>query len=139
MSATELSADAASLLLQIKNSTRSMIRSLVGTVNWQAPELWVPHPRYNEKVDVYSVGLVFWETLQWHQPVKRYPFEGLNEHVSQDETCFCGQAADGELFPGYLRPSRAQEDPTLDSVHAPGLGRRSSRPRLGDVGSGSSF
>ena len=58
-----------------------MIRSLVGTVNWQAPELWVPHPRYNEKVDVYSVGLVFWETLQWHQPVKRYPFEGLNEHV----------------------------------------------------------
>ena len=67
--------------LQIKNSTRSMIRSLVGTVNWQAPELWVAHPKYNEKVDVYSVGLVFWEVLQWHQPVKRYPFEGLNEHV----------------------------------------------------------
>jgi serine/threonine protein kinase len=68
-------------LARVKTSTRSMIRSLVGTVNWQAPELWVPHPRYNEKVDVYSVGLVFWEVLQWHQPVKRYPFEGLNEHV----------------------------------------------------------
>jgi len=68
-------------LARIKTSTKSMMRSLVGTVNWQAPELWSPHPRYNEKVDVYSVGLVFWEILQWHQPVKRYPFEGQNEHV----------------------------------------------------------
>ncbi|KAK4703617.1 hypothetical protein P7C70_g2599, partial [Phenoliferia sp. Uapishka_3] len=71
-------------LARVKTSTRSMIRSLVGTVNWQAPELWVPHPRYNEKVDVYSVGLVFWEILQWHQPVKRYPFEGMNEHAIYD-------------------------------------------------------
>lgn len=68
-------------LARIKNSTKSMIRSLVGTVNWQAPELWHPHPRYNEKVDVYSVALVYWEVLQWHQPVKRYPFEGQNEHA----------------------------------------------------------
>ncbi|BGP13780.1 hypothetical protein JCM10213_006388 [Rhodosporidiobolus nylandii] len=68
-------------LARIKTSTKSMIRSLVGTVNWQAPELWHPHPRYNEKVDVYSVGLVFWEILQWHQAVKRYPFEGQNEHA----------------------------------------------------------
>ncbi|GAA5885234.1 hypothetical protein JCM6882_009531 [Rhodosporidiobolus microsporus] len=68
-------------LARIKTSTKSMIRSLVGTVNWQAPELWSPHPRYNEKVDVYSVGLVFWEILQWHQAVKRYPFEGQNEHA----------------------------------------------------------
>ncbi|KAK4058855.1 hypothetical protein OIO90_000301 [Microbotryomycetes sp. JL221] len=72
-------------LAKIKNSKRTMIRSLVGTVNWQAPELWVPHPRYNEKVDVYSVGLVFWEALQWHQAVKRYPFEGLNEHAIYDQ------------------------------------------------------
>ncbi|GAA5922664.1 hypothetical protein JCM3775_005807 [Rhodotorula graminis] len=68
-------------LARIKTSTKSMMRSLVGTVNWQAPELWSPHPRYNEKVDVYSVGLVFWEILQWRQPVKRYPFEGQNEHA----------------------------------------------------------
>jgi len=68
-------------LARIKNSTRSMVKSLVGTVNWQAPELWVAHPRYNEKVDVYSAGLVLWEMLQWHQPVKRYPFEGQNEHA----------------------------------------------------------
>lgn len=88
-------------LARIKNSTRSMIRSLVGTVNWQAPELWVPHPRYvrplrpwsspatltatpqNEKVDNYSAGMVYWEVLQWHQQVKRYPFEGSSQSPSQ--------------------------------------------------------
>ncbi|CEQ39807.1 SPOSA6832_01381 [Sporobolomyces salmonicolor] len=83
-------------LARIKTSTKSMIRSLVGTVNWQAPELWHPHPRYNEKVDVYSVGLVFWEMLQWHQAVKRYPFEGMNEH-----------AIYGDVGQRQLRPSTA--------------------------------
>ena len=68
-------------LARVRNSTRSLIKSLVGTVNWQAPELWVPHPRYNEKADVYSAGLVFWECLQWHLKQKRYPFEGMNEHA----------------------------------------------------------
>ena len=28
-------------LARVKTSTKSVIRSLVGTVNWQAPELWV--------------------------------------------------------------------------------------------------
>lgn len=40
-----------------------MIRSLVGTVNWQAPELWHPHPRYDYKVDVFSAGMVYWEMM----------------------------------------------------------------------------
>ena len=57
-----------------------MIRSLVGTVNWQAVELWSPKPQYNEKVDVWSAAMTFWEALQWHQTEKRYPFQGLNEH-----------------------------------------------------------
>lgn len=72
-------------LARVKNSTRSMIKSLVGTVNWQAPELWVPHPRYNEKIDVYSCAMVFWECLQWHLPTKRYPFEGMNEFAIYQE------------------------------------------------------
>lgn len=50
-------------LARVKNSTRSMIRSLVGTVNWQAPELWSPKPQYDYKVDVFSAALVFWEML----------------------------------------------------------------------------
>ena len=32
-------------LARVKKSKQSVVRSLVGTVNWQAPELWVPHPR----------------------------------------------------------------------------------------------
>jgi serine/threonine protein kinase len=62
-------------LAKVKQSTRSMMRSLVGTVNWQAPELWSPHPKYNHKVDVFSCGMVFWEILQWHLPNKKFPWE----------------------------------------------------------------
>lgn len=65
---------------RVKRSARAMVRSLVGTVNWQAVELWVPKPNYNEKVDVWSAAMTFWEALQWHQPEKRYPFQGMNEH-----------------------------------------------------------
>ena len=64
-------------LAKVKQSTRSMVRSLVGTVNWQAPELWHAHPKYNHKVDVFSCAMVYWEMLQWHQPKahRKYPWE----------------------------------------------------------------
>ncbi|KAI9458286.1 hypothetical protein F5148DRAFT_983809 [Russula earlei] len=68
-------------LAKVKQSTRSMVRSLVGTVNWQAPELWHAHPKYNYKVDVFAGGAVYWEMLQWHLPNKKYPWEGMNEHA----------------------------------------------------------
>uniref|UniRef100_V5ET33 Protein kinase n=2 Tax=Kalmanozyma brasiliensis (strain GHG001) TaxID=1365824 RepID=V5ET33_KALBG len=72
-------------LARVKNTSRSMMRSLVGTVNWQAVELWTPKPHYNEKVDVWSAAMTFWEALQWHQPEKKYPFQGMNEHqIYQD-------------------------------------------------------
>ncbi|KAN0064757.1 hypothetical protein ACQY0O_001814 [Thecaphora frezii] len=72
-------------LAKVKNTQRSMMRSLVGTVNWQAAELWTPKPHYNEKVDVWSAAMTFWEVLQWHQPEKKYPFQGMNEHqIYQD-------------------------------------------------------
>lgn len=67
-------------LARVRRSARAMIRSLVGTVNWQAVELWSARPQYNEKADVWSAAMTFWETLQWHQPEKRYPFQGMNEH-----------------------------------------------------------
>lgn len=71
-------------LAKVKQSTRSMVRSLVGTVNWQAPELWHAHPKYNHKVDVFSCAMVFWEMLQWHLPNKKFPWEGMNEHAIYD-------------------------------------------------------
>ncbi|OBZ65718.1 Mitogen-activated protein kinase kinase kinase 12 [Grifola frondosa] len=72
-------------LAKVKQSTRSMVRSLVGTVNWQAPELWHAHPKYNHKVDVFSCAMVFWEILQWHLPNKKFPWRlGMNEHAIYD-------------------------------------------------------
>jgi serine/threonine protein kinase len=62
-------------LAKVKQSTRSMVRSLVGTVNWQAPELWHAHPKYNYKVDVFSCAMVYWEMLQWHILNKKFPWE----------------------------------------------------------------
>ncbi|KAI0345412.1 hypothetical protein BDW22DRAFT_1354345 [Trametopsis cervina] len=71
-------------LAKVKQSTRSMVRSLVGTVNWQAPELWHAHPKYNHKVDVFSCAMVYWEMLQWHLHNKKFPWEGMNEHAIYD-------------------------------------------------------
>ncbi|ORY26231.1 hypothetical protein BCR39DRAFT_541526 [Naematelia encephala] len=72
-------------LARVKTSTRSMIRSLVGTVNWQAPELWHPQPRYDYKVDVFSAACVYWEMLAgWGVGDKKYPWEGHNEHYIYD-------------------------------------------------------
>lgn len=67
-------------LARVRHDKRRMIRSVVGTVNWQAMELWSPKPQYNEKVDVWSSGMTFWEILQWPHKDKRYPFQNLNEH-----------------------------------------------------------
>lgn len=72
-------------LARVKSTTRSVIRSLVGTVNWQAPELWHPKPRYDYKVDVFSCAMVFWEMLNgWANEKKTYPWEGRNEHWIYD-------------------------------------------------------
>lgn len=111
-------------LARIKNSTRSMVKSLVGTVNWQAPELWVAHPRYNEKVDVYSAGLVLWEMLQWHQPVKRYPFEGQNEHAIYQDV---GQR---QLRPATAGMRRQWGDEILNLVEKLWAQNPADRPRM---------
>ncbi|KAJ9120063.1 hypothetical protein QFC22_002960 [Naganishia vaughanmartiniae] len=67
-------------LARVKTSTRSVIRSLVGTINWQAPELWHPKPRYDYKVDVFSCAMVYWEMLSgWASDKKEYPWIDRNQ------------------------------------------------------------
>src|SRR5258707_6302287 len=84
-------------LAKVKQSTRSMVRCQVGTVNWQSPELWHAHPKYNHKVDVYACAMVFWEMLQWHVPNKKYPWEvsvlhvrwtDIDRLVGHERTCY---------------------------------------------------
>ncbi|CAO1616005.1 unnamed protein product [Jaminaea pallidilutea] len=72
-------------LARVKRSQRSKMHSVVGTVNWQAVELWCAEPQYNEKVDVWSAAMTFWETMQWHEEYKSYPFEGSNEFKIYEE------------------------------------------------------
>ncbi|TIB72958.1 hypothetical protein E3Q23_03165 [Wallemia mellicola] len=52
-------------LARVKQSTRSMIQSLVGTVNWQAPELWSAKPSYTSSVDISNyhaqVAAALWD------------------------------------------------------------------------------
>lgn len=72
-------------LARVKKSQRSKMHSVVGTVNWQAVELWCAMPQYNEKVDVWSAAMTFWEVLQWHEEYQSYPFEGMNEFMIYEE------------------------------------------------------
>lgn len=72
-------------LARVKKSQRSKMHSVVGTVNWQAVELWCAMPQYNEKVDVWSTAMTFWEVLQWHEEYQSYPFEGMNEFMIYEE------------------------------------------------------
>jgi serine/threonine protein kinase len=58
------------------NAYHFRMHTVVGTINWQAPEMWVEQPTYTEKVDVYSCGLIFWEVLMW---AKTYPFADLSD------------------------------------------------------------
>ncbi|KAI3646076.1 hypothetical protein MP228_009004 [Amoeboaphelidium protococcarum] len=59
-----------------KNMRGLLMHSVVGTINWQAPEMWQNDPQYDEKVDVYSCGLIFWEIMTWAQD---YPFNEMSD------------------------------------------------------------
>lgn len=114
-------------LARVKNTTISKVRSVVGTVHWQAPELWSPKPRYSEKVDVYSCAMVFWEVLQWHQAVKRYPFEGMNDHAIYEAV---GQR---NLRPSTASLSRTWGLEIMDVVTAMWNGDPNARPPMSQV------
>lgn len=58
-------------LAKVRSKARAMMHSVVGTINWQAPEMWCENATYTEKVDVYSCGLIFWEVLMWSN---KYPY-----------------------------------------------------------------
>lgn len=41
---------------------------LIGTPHWMAPEVFMSIPTYNEKVDVFSYGILLWELLTSDMP-----------------------------------------------------------------------
>lgn len=56
---------------------RVYLQKCVGTLRWRAPELQ-SGSRYNEKVDVFSYGMVLYEVI-----LRKTPFQGMERHVAQ--------------------------------------------------------
>ena len=68
--------------------SEEMLNTNCGTPIYMAPEIWMGLP-YDEKVDIWSLGVVMYYLLSGH-----HPFEGDNESLIEN-------IRDGELkFPG---------------------------------------
>ena len=52
-------------LSRVQDSTQTM--TICGSPLWTAPEMLMSK-RYDEKVDVYSLGVILWELHQWDEP-----------------------------------------------------------------------
>ena len=121
-------------LARVKHSTRSMIRSLVGTVNWQAPELWHPEPQYDYKVDVFSAGVVYWEMLAG------WVGEKVSVHV--DARCEVELRLTIEIPVGgaqralHIRCGREEAPPPVGSWPRGGVGGRARTPHRTHVAPG---
>lgn len=49
-------------------SAQQPMTGLIGTAHWMAPEVLMSTPTYDDKVDVYSFGIIFWELLTGKVP-----------------------------------------------------------------------
>jgi len=64
-------------LSKVRKKVKARMHTVVGTINWQAPEIWQNNPQYTEKIDVYACGLIFWEVLQWG---KTFPYAEMTDY-----------------------------------------------------------
>ena len=59
----------------IRMKTKDPMTGLVGTSHWMAPEVLMSSPYYDEKIDIYSFGILMWELLTGERP---YEKDGLD-------------------------------------------------------------
>lgn len=91
--------------------------------------------------------MVYWEMLQWHQPVKRYPFEGqspsLLPHLNRghglmcvacptDEHAIYHDAGQRQLRPATAGMRRQWGDDILDLIEKLWAQSPQDRPKMGD-------
>ncbi|KAH0791057.1 TKL family protein kinase [Histomonas meleagridis] len=57
---------------------------LVGTTLWMAPEVVLSNPFYDEKVDVYSFGILLWELLTGKRPYEGEDISSISVQVVED-------------------------------------------------------
>lgn len=75
-------------------STQAMT-GLVGTTRWMAPEVIVGEKIYNEKIDIYSLGIILWELIdgklpfaeiRWNHTIEKVILQGKRP-VIPAESC----------------------------------------------------
>ena len=55
-------------MVKTRSSSSQPMTGLIGTAHWMAPEVLMSKPIYDEKVDVYSFGIILWELLTGQVP-----------------------------------------------------------------------
>ena len=67
---------------QITSGVKS---SRFGTLLWKAPETFSIRHKYNEKSDIYSLGIVFWEIASCQIPYSGYDEDTIKDSVKSGE------------------------------------------------------
>ncbi len=65
---------------RVKNTETFLLTQDSGSPRYMAPEVFKGTP-YNEKADVYSFGLIFWQILTLVQPFNSYDIQKMNSKV----------------------------------------------------------
>ena len=60
----------------VRMKSSVVMTGLIGTSHWMAPEILLSTPDYDEKVDVYSYGILLWELL-----TSKQPYEGEEQNT----------------------------------------------------------
>lgn len=71
---------------------------MVGTLEWMAPELLIGTKRYGPEIDVYSTGIMVWETMCCERPWRELSHD-VEEVTSQVTSGRRPKIADAHLFP----------------------------------------
>jgi serine/threonine protein kinase len=53
-----------------------------GSMRYMAPEVFLDNPQYDEKVDIYSTGLIMWYMTLGERPFDRVPAQVVAEKAS---------------------------------------------------------
>ena len=69
------------VLSRVKNETRTSTKSVGGTLQWMAPELFTLRPKHNKKSDIYSLGITFWEIV-----ARQIPYQGARTRCSANSS-----------------------------------------------------
>mmetsp|Transcript_27325 Transcript_27325/g.42696 ORF Transcript_27325/g.42696 Transcript_27325/m.42696 type:complete len:400 (+) Transcript_27325:524-1723(+) len=100
-----------------------------GSMRYMAPEVFLDNPEYDEKVDIYSCGLIMWYMALGERPFDRVPAQVVAEKASKSELRPAVEplrAAGGEEFTSLierawssqssLRPSAAEMVDELEEL-----------------------